>query len=57
MARSRWFDLLQREDRLEVMRGVWGVLAYLTQSKDQDEEVEACPNYEVGTDNPIDMEM
>ncbi|KAI9850727.1 MAG: hypothetical protein M1824_003109, partial [Vezdaea acicularis] len=27
--RSRWFDLLDRGDRLEAMRGVWGVLAYL----------------------------
>lgn len=27
--RSRWFDLFVAEDRIQAMRGVWGVFAYL----------------------------
>ena len=29
MQRSRWFDLLVAEDRIEAMKGIWGVLAWL----------------------------
>jgi hypothetical protein len=36
MARSKWYDFFQREDRHEAMRGVWGVMAFLTRSKEQD---------------------
>ncbi|MCJ1389826.1 hypothetical protein MMC18_002683 [Xylographa bjoerkii] len=29
MDRSKWFDLLVVEDRIEAMKGIWGVLAWL----------------------------
>lgn len=29
MSRSRWFDLLTAEGRLEAFRGIWGVMSYL----------------------------
>jgi hypothetical protein len=27
--RSRWYDLFDKEDRIEAMRGVWGVVGWL----------------------------
>lgn len=32
--RSRWYDLLIPEDRLEAVRGLWGLMAYLMRSGD-----------------------
>lgn len=32
--RSRWFDLFVAEDRIQAMRGVWGVFAYLMRGED-----------------------
>lgn len=29
MQRSKWFDLLKADDRVEAMRGVWAVTSYL----------------------------
>ena len=29
LQRTRWFDLFDVEDRVEAMRGIWGVLSYL----------------------------
>lgn len=29
VSRSRWFDLLVPADRVEAMRGIWGVMAYM----------------------------
>ena len=36
--RSRWFDLLKKEDRLEAMRGVWGVIGWLTRKEEGEVE-------------------
>jgi hypothetical protein len=33
LARTKWFDLFDVEDRTEAMRGIWGVLAYLMRSQ------------------------
>jgi hypothetical protein len=27
--RTRWFDLFDVEDRMEAMRGIWGITSYL----------------------------
>ena len=32
--RSRWFDLLKKEDRVEAMRGVWGVVGWLMRKEE-----------------------
>lgn len=36
--RSRWFDLFVAEDRIEAMRGVWGIFAYLMRGGGPDDE-------------------
>ena len=36
MKRSRWFDLLVADDRVEAMRGIWAILAW--QMRDMTEE-------------------
>jgi len=33
--RSRWYDLFNVEDRLEAMRGIWGVMSYLARETDE----------------------
>ncbi|MCJ1285709.1 hypothetical protein MMC26_005050 [Xylographa opegraphella] len=33
MERSRWYDLLSAEDRVEAMRGIWGVLTWLMRAQ------------------------
>ncbi|KAI9653046.1 MAG: hypothetical protein M1831_006253 [Alyxoria varia] len=33
MFRSRWYDLLSAEDRVEAYRGIWGVFAYLMRAE------------------------
>ncbi|KAK3051432.1 hypothetical protein LTR09_007455 [Extremus antarcticus] len=30
MERSRWYDLFEKDDRLELFRGLWGIMTYLT---------------------------
>lgn len=30
--RTRWFDMLKAEDRVECFRGIWGVFSYLMRS-------------------------
>ena len=40
MRRSKWFDLLSPTDRVEAMRGVWGLLDYLMRDTDIDTEAE-----------------
>ena len=41
MKRSRWFDLLVADDRLEAMRGIWATLAWqmrdVTEEKDEED--------------------
>lgn len=32
LSRTRWFDMLAPEDRLEAFRGIWGVMSYLMRS-------------------------
>lgn len=29
MQRSKWFDLLSADDRVQAMRGIWGIVGYL----------------------------
>lgn len=29
MQRSKWFDMLNADDRVQAMRGVWGILGFL----------------------------
>jgi len=33
MRRSRWYDLFDAEDRVEAMRGIWGVMAWLMRAE------------------------
>lgn len=43
LRRSRWFDLFVAQDRVDVMRGIWGVMAWLTRepvAKDNSEEAQ-----------------
>lgn len=39
MKRSKWFDLLVAEDRVEAMRGVWAILGWqmrdMTENKEE----------------------
>ena len=30
MSRSPWFDMFEKSQRLDALRGLWGVIAYLT---------------------------
>lgn len=32
--RTRWFDLFNEDDRIEAMRGLWGVMSYLLRVQD-----------------------
>ncbi|KZF21443.1 hypothetical protein L228DRAFT_262459 [Xylona heveae TC161] len=34
LQRSKWYDLFSREDRIEAMRGIWGVMAYMMRSSE-----------------------
>jgi len=34
VSRTKWFDLFGVEDRKELMRGLWGVVAYLTRPEE-----------------------
>ena len=36
LQRTKWFDLFDVEQRVEVFRGLWGVMAYLTRDMKQD---------------------
>ena len=36
--RTRWFDLFDADDRVEAMRGIWGVVAYLMRAADDDDD-------------------
>ena len=38
--RSRWYDLLVAEDRLEAMRGVWGIVGWMMRDLGQEKEEE-----------------
>lgn len=29
MQRSKWFDLFDVDDRIEAMRGIWGIIGYM----------------------------
>ncbi|KAF1985707.1 hypothetical protein K402DRAFT_446855 [Aulographum hederae CBS 113979] len=37
LQRTRWYDLLQPDDRVEAMAGLWGVIAYLMRVEKKDE--------------------
>jgi hypothetical protein len=34
VGRTRWYDLLNVDDRTEAMRGIWGIMAYLMRAED-----------------------
>ena len=36
--RSKWYDLLNPDDRAQAMRGVWGVIAWMMRSNEGVEE-------------------
>lgn len=36
--RSKWFDLLVAEDRLEAMRGIWAILGWQMRNMTDDKE-------------------
>lgn len=38
LARTRWYDLFKVDDRIEAMKGLWGVMSYLLRAKDGGEE-------------------
>jgi len=33
--RTRWYDLFNVEDRMEAMRGIWGIISYLMRPREQ----------------------
>jgi hypothetical protein len=35
--RSQWYDLFSTEERLEAMRGIWGVMGYLARGTPEKE--------------------
>ncbi|KAJ4347110.1 uncharacterized protein N0V89_011048 [Didymosphaeria variabile] len=35
LQRTRWFDLFNIDDRIEAMRGVWGIMNYLMRTREQ----------------------
>ncbi len=37
LQRTRWYDLFSVEDRVEAMKGVWGVLTWLMRGKEGDD--------------------
>lgn len=38
MKRSKWFDLLVAQDRVEAMRGIWAILGWQMRNIMEDEE-------------------
>ena len=34
--RTRWYDLLVPEDRVEAMKGIWAVLGFMMRKKEED---------------------
>jgi len=38
LSRTRWFDLFNIDDRIEAMRGLWGILSYLMRADDKRHE-------------------
>lgn len=40
MVRSRWFDLFDPADRIQAMRGVWGVMGSLMRDVEREEREE-----------------
>ena len=38
MKRSKWFDLLVAQDRVEAMRGIWAILGWQMRNMTEDEE-------------------
>lgn len=41
LRRSRWFDILVPEDRIEAMRGLWAVMGWLMRRTDEGADVDA----------------
>jgi hypothetical protein len=33
--RTRWFNLFDTEDRIEAMRGIWGITAYMMRQQEE----------------------
>ncbi|KAF2477803.1 uncharacterized protein BDR25DRAFT_250046 [Lindgomyces ingoldianus] len=38
LQRTRWYDLFNVQERMEAMRGIWGIMAYLMRAQDQGKE-------------------
>lgn len=36
--RTRWYDLFDKKDRVEAMRGIWGVMSYLMREENKDKQ-------------------
>ncbi|KAK7752124.1 hypothetical protein SLS62_005868 [Diatrype stigma] len=49
--RSRWFDLFLVEDRLEAMRELWGVMAWLMRRQQKQDEEKKVKEEEKNSDN------
>jgi hypothetical protein len=58
LARSRWYDVFNAEDRIEVMRAQWGIMGWLmrdTASNQQAERKEEKDAQEASSDGAMDM--
>ena len=40
MQRSKWFDLFSADDRIELLRGIWGIMSYLMRVTDDGESMD-----------------
>jgi hypothetical protein len=38
LQRTRWFDLFNVDDRIEAMRGIWGLMSYLMRADTNDHD-------------------
>jgi hypothetical protein len=57
LARSRWYDVFNAEDRIEIMRALWGIMGWLmrdTTSTQQAEREEEKDAKEASTDGAMD---
>lgn len=40
LQRTKWYDFFNIDDRVEAMRGVWGIIAYLMRTTQGGEDVD-----------------
>lgn len=55
--RSKWYDLLESEDRAQAMRGVWGVIGWMMRRDVGGDEVQTDDDARLSTEVQKDVEM